>query len=68
MAEGLNNLGNGAWAWLAHSNSWGWSNAGLIVDGEQSLLVDTLYDLRLTSEMLESMRAAEPLAGYEERT
>jgi glyoxylase-like metal-dependent hydrolase (beta-lactamase superfamily II) len=63
MAEGLNDLGNGAWAWLAHSNSWGWSNAGLIVDGEASLLVDTLYDLKLTGEMLASMRAAEPRAG-----
>ncbi|MEP5566969.1 MAG: MBL fold metallo-hydrolase [Halioglobus sp.] len=63
MAEGLNNLGNGAWAWLAHSNSWGWSNAGLIADGEESLLVDTLYDLQLTAEMLKRMRAAEPLAN-----
>ena len=63
MAEGLNNLGNGAWAWLAHSNSWGWSNAGLIADGEESLLVDTLYDLQLTAEMLKQMRAAEPLAN-----
>ncbi|MEP4148235.1 MAG: MBL fold metallo-hydrolase [Halioglobus sp.] len=62
MSEGLNNLGNGAWAWLAHSNSWGWSNAGLITDGEESLLVDTLYDLELTAEMLKRMRAAEPLA------
>lgn len=62
MAQGLNDLGNGAWAWLAHSNSWGWSNAGLIVDGEESLLVDTLYDLKLTGEMLSSMRAAEPRA------
>ena len=42
MVEGLNNLGNGAWAWIAHSNGWGWSNAGLIVDSEESLLVDTL--------------------------
>jgi cyclase len=63
MVEGLNNLGNGAWAWIAHSNGWGWSNAGLIVDSEESLLVDTLYDLRLTSDMLKRMREAEPLAA-----
>lgn len=63
MAQGLNQLGNGAWAWLAHSNSWGWSNAGLISDGEESLLVDTLYDLKLTAEMLSRMRCAEPLAA-----
>lgn len=60
--SGLQSLGNGAWAWLAPGNSWGWSNAGLIVDGEESLLVDTLYDLKLTEQMLKSMRRAEPLA------
>jgi glyoxylase-like metal-dependent hydrolase (beta-lactamase superfamily II) len=32
------------------------------VDGEESLLVDTLYDLDLTAEMLRRMRDAEPLA------
>jgi glyoxylase-like metal-dependent hydrolase (beta-lactamase superfamily II) len=61
--QGLVSLGNGAWAWLASDNSWGWSNAGLIVDGEESLLVDTLYDLELTGTMLRAMRDAEPLAG-----
>ena len=58
--QGLTDLGNGAYAWLAASNSWGWSNAGLIVDGDQSLLVDTLYDLDLTGHMLKRMHAAEP--------
>jgi glyoxylase-like metal-dependent hydrolase (beta-lactamase superfamily II) len=56
----LRELGNGAYAWLAPHGSWGWSNAGLIVDGEQSLLVDTLYDLTLTGDMLEAMRDVEP--------
>lgn len=60
--SGLQSLSNGAWAWLAPGNSWGWSNAGLITDGEESLLVDTLYDLELTEQMLKSMRRAEPLA------
>jgi len=59
---GLHPIAHGAYAWLAPEASWGWSNAGLIVDGEQSLLVDTLYDLELTGEMLRKMRAAEPLA------
>jgi len=63
QAEGLQALGNGAYAWLAPRASWGWSNAGLIVDGEESLLVDTLYDLPLTDTMLRAMRAAEPRAG-----
>lgn len=59
---GLHPLGHGAYAWLARTGSWGWSNAGLIVDGDTSLLVDTLFDLELTDTMLRSMRAVEPAA------
>ena len=61
--QGLHALANGAYAWLAPGGGWGWSNAGLIVDGEESLLIDTLYDLELTAAMLSGMRAAEPLAN-----
>jgi len=57
---GLHTLGNGTYAWLAPTGSWGWSNAGLIADGEETLLVDTLYDLELTETMLKAMRDAEP--------
>jgi len=60
--HGLQDLGEGAWAWLAATGTWGWSNAGLIADGEESLLVDTLYDLELTDTMLRAMRDAEPRA------
>ncbi len=56
----LRELDDGAYAWLAPNGSWGWSNAGLIVDGDQSLLVDTLYDLARTGDMLKAMRDAEP--------
>jgi glyoxylase-like metal-dependent hydrolase (beta-lactamase superfamily II) len=62
LCPGLHPLAQGAYAWLAQQGSWGWSNAGLIVDGEESLLVDTLYDLELTGEMLRRMRDAEPVA------
>jgi cyclase len=62
QCPGLHPLAHGTYAWLASKGSWGWSNAGLIVDGEESLLVDTLFDLDLTSEMLRKMRDAEPLA------
>lgn len=62
LSPGLHPLAHGAYAWLAPEGSWGWSNAGLIVDGEESLLVDTLYDLDLTRTMLRRMRDAEPLA------
>jgi cyclase len=62
LCPGLHPLAHGAYAWLAPHGSWGWSNAGLIVDGEESLLIDTLYDLDLTRTMLRRMREAEPLA------
>lgn len=53
--KGLHDLGNGAWAWLQPDGGWGWSNAGLVTDGEEALLVDTLFDERLTAEMLAVM-------------
>ena len=61
--KGLHDLGNGGYAWLQPDGGWGWSNAGLVVDGDQSLLVDTLFDKRLTAEMLTEMRGAEPSAA-----
>lgn len=61
-SKGVHDLGNGCFAYLQPDGSWGWSNAGLIVDRDQTLLVDTLFDLRLTREMLDQMRAAVPAA------
>jgi len=61
--KGLTDLGNGTFAYLQPDGSWGWSNAGLITDGDQSLLVDTLFDLKLTRDMLASMRDAAPKAA-----
>lgn len=61
--KGLTDLGSNAWAWLQPDGSWGWSNAGLVCDGGESLLVDTLFDLRLTREMLDAMRAGVPAAA-----
>jgi len=58
FTKGLHDLGRGAWAWLQPSGTWGYSNAGLMTDGDQALLVDTLFDERLTAEMLAAMRAA----------
>jgi cyclase len=63
FTKGLHDLGNGCWAWLQPDGSWGWSNAGLIVDGDQTLLVDTLFDLKLTGEMLAAMRRSVPEAA-----
>ncbi len=56
--KGLHEIGGGSYAWLQPDGSWGWSNAGLVADGEASLLVDTLFDLPLTRDMLGAMRDA----------
>ncbi len=60
--KGLHSLGGGLYAYLLPDGSWGWNNAGLLVDGEDSLLIDTLFDLELTREMLSAMAAAEDAA------
>lgn len=56
--RGLKDLGNGLYAWMQPDGGWGWSNAGLIRDGDQSLLVDTLFDMHLTKDMLSVMQDA----------
>ena len=60
--KGLHDLGNGSWAYLLPDGGWGWSNAGLIADSGETLLVDTLFDLPLTADMLNTMRDAVPAA------
>jgi cyclase len=60
---GLVEVGEGVWAWLQGDGSWGWSNAGLVTGSGEALLVDTLFDWRLTREMLAAMRAATPAAA-----
>ena len=62
--KGLQDLGNGCFAWLVPDGSWGYSNAGLIVDGKDSLLVDTLFDLKSTREMLDGIRSQVPQAAH----
>ncbi|HWH83919.1 MAG TPA: MBL fold metallo-hydrolase [Burkholderiaceae bacterium] len=60
--KGLHDLGRGGYAWLQPDGGFGLSNAGLIVDSGECLLVDTLTNLPLTREMLDGMRAAVPAA------
>ena len=60
-AKGLHELGDACYAYLQPDGSWGWSNAGLIVGDGASMLVDTLFDLKLTAEMLASMQ---PLTDF----
>ncbi len=54
--RGLCELGDGLFAFLQPDGGWGLSNAGLVVADDSSLLVDTLFDLALTREMLDAMR------------
>src|SRR5437899_10157562 len=61
--KGLREVGDGLYAYLQPDGGWGWSNAGLVVDGEASLLIDTLFDLKLTQEMLDTMRKSVPAAA-----
>lgn len=58
----LHDLGHGNFAYTQLPGSWGWSNSGLITDGDESLLIDTLFDKKLTAEMLALMRDAAPAA------
>jgi glyoxylase-like metal-dependent hydrolase (beta-lactamase superfamily II) len=60
--KGLHEIGNGIYAYLQPDGSWGLNNAGLIVDGDSALVIDTLYDLGRTREMLDAMKAAAPAA------
>ena len=53
--KGIHEVGDGCFAYLQPDGGWGWSNAGLIVGEGTSLLVDTLFDLHLTADMLGAM-------------
>jgi len=58
--KGVHEVADGVFAYLQPDGSWGWSNAGLVVGDGRSLLVDTLFDLKLTREMLDQLA---PVAG-----
>ncbi|MED5277104.1 MAG: MBL fold metallo-hydrolase [Actinomycetota bacterium] len=53
--QGLHEVADNVFAFLQPDGGWGWSNAGLIASEWSSLLVDTLFDLKLTQKMLDSM-------------
>ena len=55
FTRGLHEVGDGVWAWIQPDGGYGWSNAGLVAGSGASLLVDTLFDLPLTRQMLAAM-------------
>jgi cyclase len=52
---GLNEVAPGVFAWLQPNGEWGESNAGLVVGDGEAMLVDTLWDPRLTRRMLDAI-------------
>lgn len=61
---GVQEVSSGTWAWIQPNGDLGESNAGLIVGDGASILVDTLWDERLTRRMLDAFtdaRAGAPI-------
>jgi cyclase len=52
---GLDEIAPGTFTWLQPNGDLGESNAGLVVCQGESMLVDTLWDIRLTRRMLDAM-------------
>lgn len=50
--SGLADLGGGIYAYLSGSSDFGLSNAGLVVDGTEALVIDTLYDVAHAQQFL----------------
>ncbi len=55
FTRGLHRVAEGVHAYLQPDGGWGWSNAGLIEGDGTTVLIDTLFDLRLTAQMLAAM-------------
>jgi glyoxylase-like metal-dependent hydrolase (beta-lactamase superfamily II) len=55
---GVAAFGNGSFAYLQPDGGWGFSNAGLVTDGGEALLVDTMFDTAHTRAMLDGFARA----------
>jgi len=62
FTKGLLQVSDSIYAYLQPNGSWGWNNAGIVCDSGEAVLIDTLYDLKLTQEMLDKMRGADTAA------
>ncbi|MGW4770643.1 MBL fold metallo-hydrolase [Nocardia sp. NPDC004278] len=60
FTRGLHPIGAATFAYLAPDGSWGLSNTGLVVDGREALLVDTLFTVTQTAHLLHSVAEALP--------
>jgi len=62
--EGLYEVAPDTYAWMVPNGSWGETNCGLVRGEGASLMVDTLWDLRCTRQVLEAageLTAAAPI-------
>jgi glyoxylase-like metal-dependent hydrolase (beta-lactamase superfamily II) len=50
--QGVHEIADGSYGYIQPDGTWGWSNAGLVTSGGQTLLIDTLMSVPLTREML----------------
>ncbi|MBO1414942.1 MBL fold metallo-hydrolase [Streptomyces sp. FH025] len=57
---GLHEIAQDTYAYLQPDGSWGLSNAGLIVSGDEALLVDTLFTVPQTRDLLAAVEEALP--------
>ncbi|MBV9044271.1 MAG: MBL fold metallo-hydrolase [Alphaproteobacteria bacterium] len=55
---GVVDFGHGAFAYLQPDGGWGFSNAGLVTDGKEALLIDTMFDTAHTRAMLDGFAKA----------
>jgi glyoxylase-like metal-dependent hydrolase (beta-lactamase superfamily II) len=55
---GVAGFGNGCFAYLQPDGGWGFSNAGLVTDGGEALLIDTMFDTAHTRAMLDGFAKA----------
>ncbi|HEV2561521.1 MAG TPA: MBL fold metallo-hydrolase [Rhizomicrobium sp.] len=55
---GVRDFGNGCFAYLQPDGGWGLSNSGLVSDGGDALLIDTLFDFPHTRAMLDGFARA----------
>jgi glyoxylase-like metal-dependent hydrolase (beta-lactamase superfamily II) len=56
FTAGLHELAPDTYAWLQPNGGWGESNAGLVAGRDAAVLIDTLWDIRLTAGMLAAVR------------
>ncbi len=53
--QGLYEMGSHTYAWIEPNGGIGESNAGLVIGGKESLLIDTLWDTQYSGHMLVTM-------------